>query len=58
MSNPILKAKVKKDGREIQVYKLTDGRYNRFLGDSISEEKVVKKEHEETFNADQLEFIS
>jgi len=57
MSNTV-KAKVKKDGRIIEVYKLNDGRYNIFLGDKISIEKVNRQEHTEVFNADELEFLS
>lgn len=57
MTNKILKAKVKKDGRVIEVYKLRDGRYNIFLGDKISLDKITKSEHTETFSADELEFI-
>jgi len=57
MSNTV-KAKVKKDGRIIEVYKLNDGRYNIFLGDKISLEKVNRQEHTETFNADELEILS
>lgn len=56
MSNTV-KAKVKKDGRIIEVYKLNDGRYNIFLGDKISIEKVSRQEHTETFNADELEIL-
>ncbi len=53
-----IKAKVKKDERIIEVYKLNDGRYNIFLGDKISMEKVNRQEHVETFNADELEILS
>lgn len=40
MSSNTINAKVKKDGRIIKVYKLNDCRYNIFLGDKISIEKV------------------
>lgn len=57
MSNKVLKAKVKKDGREIQVYKLASGGYNIYLGDKLNLEKIEKKEHLETFTADELIII-
>lgn len=56
MSNEVLKATVKATGKKIQVYKLRDGRYNRFLGDSLSIEKLEDKEHLETFEGKELEF--
>lgn len=55
MSNEILKAKVKKTGETIEVYKLKDGRYNIFLGDKISLEKIEAKEHMKTFDESELE---
>lgn len=57
MSNKVLKAKVKKDGRIVNVYKLKDGRYNIFLGDSISFEKIERNEHEEIFEENELVFV-
>lgn len=56
MSNEVLKATVKATGKKIQVYKLRDGRYNRFLGDSLSIDKLEGKEHLETFEEKELEF--
>lgn len=47
-----------KDGRKIKVYKLKNesGRYNIYLGDSITIEKVSKQEHTETFDEKELKF--
>lgn len=56
MSNEVLKATVKATGKKIQVYKLRDGRYNRFLGDSLSIEKLDNQEHLQTFEEKELEF--
>jgi hypothetical protein len=55
MNTDIFKAIVKATGKEIQVYKLKDGRYNRFLGDTLSIEKLDAKEHLQTFDASDLE---
>ena len=47
---------VKADGRKIQVYKLKDGRYNIYLGENISLDRINRGEHNETFNANELKF--
>jgi hypothetical protein len=57
MSNLILIAKIKKTGETIEVYKLRDGRYNKFLGDSISVSKLEAGEHMKTFDSSELEII-
>ncbi len=57
MEKNVLKATVKKDGRKVTVYKLKDGRYNIFLGESISLSKVENKEHSETFEENELVFV-
>lgn len=55
-NNNVLSATVKKDGRKINVYKLTNGKYNIFLGEKLNMAKVEQKEHMETFEADELNF--
>lgn len=56
--NEVLNAKVKADGRKIQVYKIKNTEtFNIYLGDKISMDRVTNGEHNETFTADQLEFI-
>lgn len=57
MSNETLKAKVKKTGEIIRVYKLKDGRYHIFQGEKLSLEKIYKGEHVQIFNESELEFI-
>ena len=54
MNNNVFEATVKKDGRKIKVYKLSNGKYNIFLGEELSMSKVEKKEHMETFDANEL----
>lgn len=56
MSNPILKAKIKKTGEVIQVYRLSQGSgYNIFLGDRISITAVENGEHMKTFEPHEIE---
>ena len=55
MNNKILKARVKKTGEVIEVYKLNDGRFNRYMGEKISVSKIDQEEHKQIFTEDQLE---
>lgn len=59
MSNKILKAKVKSSVQQnvIEVYKLSDGRYNIYLGDKISAAAVEKGEHMKIYSESELEFV-
>ena len=58
MANEVHKVKVKETGAVIYVYKLKSGEYCRYFGEDISIDKVERKEHEQTFTYDQLEFVS
>lgn len=58
MNNPVLKAKIKKTGEVIEVYRLNPGTaYNIFLGDKISITAVANEEHKKTFEPDEIEII-
>lgn len=51
-------ANVKGTNRTVQVYKLKQGnKWNIYLGDKLTMSAIEKKQHTETFTADQLEFI-
>jgi len=50
----ILNAKVRSTGETIQVFKLKDGRYNIYLGENITLEKIDNKEHMRVFEKDDL----
>lgn len=57
MNNPVLKVKVRATNQVIEVYKLSDGRYNRYLGDGLSMEVIKQDQHIQTFTKEELDFI-
>lgn len=57
MDNKVLKVKVKATNQVIAVYKLADGRYNRYMGDELSMESINRNEHTQTFTKEELELL-
>jgi hypothetical protein len=57
MDNKVLKVKVKATNQVIAVYKLNDGRYNRYIGDNLSMENIKRDEHTQTFTKEELEIL-
>lgn len=57
MDNKVLKVKVKATNQVIAVYKLSDGRYNRYMGDNLSMENIKRDEHTQTFTKEELEIL-
>lgn len=56
METNVKNAKVKKDGRKIQVYKLKSGGWHIFLGEKLTMAAVEANKHSETFTEDELIF--
>lgn len=53
----IYKAIVKADKRQIEMYKLTTGGFNIYLGDNMNQTTVAAGTHMEQFKEEELTFI-